>query len=260
MLRNLAIAFVSIAALVAGLVVYVRRTTPETSVPHHTQGALAADNGEAQERVPSSDRALASLQQIAEASQRLMPEGFEGVFVTMRLEDLRRVRPRVQRDTSSAARRDDGKEVWAEDEPNGAHVIYLVGARTHLLEQVQFLSRLGAAEELGAHLQAMQARYGPPTGIWDCPETSEAPPLRRFTWRREGSSLMEAVLIYQSTIGLTLVVAPTDDVGRALARSQCRPVQSREQIGHFPVARELRGEVTPLVREVPREPSRLRDR
>lgn len=248
MLRNLAIAFAVILALAGGVYLVARRLGGDHASTGAAEGTVptAADSGA--RRV---QQALAELQAIAEGSQRLMPEGFEQLFVSMPLADLRRLRPRIRRDTSPAGNRNDGQEVWEEDDASGARVVYLVSSRAQLLNQVQFASRLTSAPELTAHMQAMTARYGTPTGIWDCPETPESSPLRRFTWRRPGASVMDVVLIYGNTIALTLVIAATDDVARALARSQCQPVRSPEAIANFPVARDLRGERTQIVREIP---------
>jgi hypothetical protein len=248
MARNLALALLVIAALVGALVLVASRTERGASGGEGT----AAGPGERDGGEGAARRALGALQQIAEMSQQLMPPGYERVYVSMPLDELRRARPAVHRDTSAPAR-PDGLEVWEEDDPSGARVIYLVSARARLVTQVQFASRLGDPQEVRGHFDAMQGRYGQPTGIWDCPETPEASPMRRFTWRREGASVMEAVLIYGSTVALTLVVAPNDDIARALSRSQCKPVRSPEALRNFPVADVLRGEQTPFLREVPRD-------
>jgi len=65
---------------------------------------------------------------------------------------------------------------------------------------------------------------------------------------------MDAVLIYGNTIALTLVIAANDDIARALARSRCQPIRSQDAIANFPVARELRGERTNVLRQVPPAP------
>ncbi|MFO0561131.1 MAG: hypothetical protein U0269_24145 [Polyangiales bacterium] len=205
------------------------------------------DAGASRPRV-SGLTAAATLQQIGEASQRLLPDGYNGIFIGMRLSDLRAVRRGIQRSQQARAQ----GQLWEEDDHSGARVLYLL-SQSELLEQVQFMSRLEGTSELAPHFTALQQRYGAPTGVWDCPETDEAPPLRRFTWRREGASMMEAVLIYGSTVSLTLVVAATEDIGAALQRSRCAPVQSAQQLAAFPVARELRGERSTFIRELPRD-------
>jgi hypothetical protein len=49
---------------------------------------------------------------------------------------------------------------------------------------------------------------------------------------------------------VTLVIAPNDDIARALQRSQCHPVRSPEEIARFPIATEIRGDRQDFVREV----------
>lgn len=217
--------------------------TEVASTPAETE----RDAGASAHRVHAQS-AAATLQRIGEVSQRLLPEGYEGIFIGMRLSDLRAVRRSVQRSPQARAH----GQLWEEDDPSGARVLYLF-SQSELLEQVQFMSRLEGTGELAPHFMALQQRYGPPTGVWDCPETDEAPPMRRFTWRRDGASLMEAVLIYQQSVSITLVIAATEDIGAALQRSRCTPVRSVQQLEAFPVARTLRGERSTFIREVARD-------
>jgi hypothetical protein len=208
--------------------------------------ATGNSDGDAGRPRLSENQARSALQQIGEVSQRLMPDGYTNIFLGMPLPDLRAERRRIQRETEARA---DGQQVWAEDDPNGARVVYLV-SQHGLLTQVQFMSRIEGTEGLAPHFAALQQKYGRPTGIWDCPETAESSPMRRFTWRREGASMMEAVLIHGQSVSITLVVTPTEDVATALQRSRCAPVQSAEQLERFPVAGELRGERTNFIREI----------
>jgi hypothetical protein len=106
---------------------------------------------------------------------------------------------------------------------------------------VQVLSRLVDVASLRGHFEALRARYGDPTGFWDCPEREDASPVRRITWRGEHATLMEAILVYGGRASVTLVVSANEDVARALAASACTPVTS-ETLARWPVARVLRGE------------------
>jgi hypothetical protein len=240
-LRNLAIAVVVIAAVMGVIALLVYRSA---SAPARTDRVAVESTAPG----TSPQRATDELRRIGEASRALMPEGYEGVYLTMPLAELQRTRPQARRNPD--LRRDDGLEVWEEDDVSGARVMYLVSAGVGRLAQVQFASRLGAVEELRPHFEAMAHRYGRPTGMWDCPETDEAPPVRRITWRREAASVMEAVLIYGRSIGLTLIVAGNGDIGNALNRSRCHPVE-RGQEDRFPVAQRLRGEQRPFLRMLP---------
>jgi hypothetical protein len=250
---RLGAAIVVIGAMTAGVWLAINASDPPASSADASTSASSAANeterdaGVAPRRM-SGNAAAAAMQQIGEASQRLLPEGYNGIFIGMSLRDLRQVRRAIQRSNQP---RPNG-QVWEEDDASGARVVYVLSSN-ELLEQVQFMSRLDNPDELGPHFSALQQRYGTPTGIWDCPETEEAPTLRRFTWRREGASMMEAVLIYGQTVSITLVVAPTEDIGAALQRSRCAPVQNAQQLAAFPVALELRGERSTFLREVHRD-------
>ncbi len=254
MMQRVLVALLVTAALLGALVWVVRKTSGE----RRSDSTLAADNAGARgdgspSRATQRTQAMQQLAQIAETSHGLMPEGFDRLYVSMPLDSLQRIRTSVRQEHGALAQRDDTQQVWAEDDPGGARVIYLVAPRSQLVTQVQFMSRLQHTEELGPHFRALQDRYGQPTGVWDCPETPTTSPMRRFTWRREGSSLMEAVLIYGSTIAITLIIAATEDIGAALRRGGCQPVQGNEALARFPVARELRGTQETFVRELHRD-------
>jgi hypothetical protein len=166
-----------------------------------------------------------------------MPPGFEGVYLAMPVDLLRRQRSRVQPARGLATALEETTDA-------GARVVYLT-APPGVVTQVQFLSRLSSAEELLPHFRALRGRYGEPTGFWDCPEAPDRSPVRRITWRGAEASVMEAILVYDNRVSVTLVVAATGDVASALARSACRPV-TPETLDAWPVARELRGRQTPL--------------
>jgi hypothetical protein len=229
-------------------------SSPDTAdAGAHTQSSYGTGTGGGEP--PDSGRprmsgvsAAVELQRIGEQSQQLMPEGYRDIYIGMSLRDLRAARRAVQRGRQTAS----GGSLWEEDDANGARIVYVLSP-SDLITQVQFMSRLDDPDALGPHFAALQHNYGRPTGIWDCPETEEAPPIRRFTWRREGASLMEAVLIHGNTVSITLIVSPTEDVAAALQRSRCTIVQNAEQLARFPVAGTLRGERSTFIREVQRD-------
>ena len=251
LVARLGVAFAVIGAMSGGVWWALNQGGPSQPSSAQRDASASDDASEAAEpRARTTGVSAASaLQSIGEASQRLLPEGYTGIFLGMQLRDLRQVRRAIQR---SNTQRERG-EVWEEDDAeSGARVVYVL-TESGLLSQVQFMSQLENVEQLAPHFTALQRRYGSPTGIWDCPETEQTPPMRRFTWRREGASLMEAVLIHGNTISITLMVSPTEDIGAALQRSQCSPVQNAQQLASFPVARQLRGERTTFIREVHRD-------
>ncbi|MEI8254447.1 MAG: hypothetical protein WCJ30_02120 [Deltaproteobacteria bacterium] len=250
MARNLALALVFIAAVIGAIVLVAYRTNDGAPGEHARDAPSARYPLVGRDGGVTGRAAQAMLEQIARQSRGLMPEGYAGLYLSMPLDELRRLRPRIQRDGRP---RPDAIEVWEEDDPNGAHVIYLVSPVASLLEQVQFASRLDDARQFPAHLQAVTARYGTPTGIWDCPQTEEASPVRRFTWRHEGASVMEATLIAGDRVAVTLVVASNEDIGNALTRSRCESVRTVEQLERLPVASEIRGERREFVREIVRD-------
>lgn len=205
----------------------------------HDAGARAA----VRVAEPSEDRvrlARAMIERIAAGSQALMPEGFENVHVGMGVGALREARPQVR-----LGRPTGRSEVWEETTPAGARVVYLAATSVGVVTQVQFLSRLDSLAELLPHFQALRRRYGEPTGFWDCPEQPDASPIRRITWRREGASVMEAMLVYSGGVAVTLVITATGDIPAALARSRCTPI-TPETLSQWPIATELRGERIPF--------------
>lgn len=221
------LAIACIAALVGGVAWWSAR--PEPAPPPRPREEVA--------RAQARD----ALQAIAEDSARLMPGEFRGVWIGMDREALLRARRGARPVTRG------GVSAFEEDTPDGAQVIWRMSPTAAVLTQAQFLSRLDNADQMLPHFAAMRARYGEPTGFWDCPESPDVAPIRRITWRGEHATVMEAVLVYRGGVSLTLVVAATDDVARALRRSACHPV-TRETAAAWPVARELRGEQIPIVR------------
>lgn len=180
------------------------------------------------------------LQSLAEDSARLMPEGINRVWLGMGTELLRRARPRAR----VAEGAPEGTTLYEETLENGARAVWFVSSRLGVLTKAQFLSRLEGVAALRGHFDALRARYGEPTGFWDCPGADDRAPLRRITWRGVRASVMEAILVYRGGVSVTLVVSPSSDVAGALAQSRCAPV-TRETLGQWPIAEELRGRRIP---------------
>lgn len=214
----------SVAALVAFIAWRASSGAPPPTAPSTASSSRAA-------------AARRALQAMAAESERWMPDELRGLYLGMPLVELRGARPRLR------LARAQGPEasLWEETLPSGARVVAQVAPRHDVLVKVQALSRLDDVSALRGHFEALRARYGDPTGFWDCPERPDASAVRRITWRGEHATLMEAILVYGGRASVTLVVSGTEDVARALAASACTPVTAAT-LADWPVARVLRGE------------------
>lgn len=213
-------------ALLVGLISWRASAPPPPPPPRPRASAPSPSTG-----------ARAALQGIAAESARWMPDELRGVYLGMSLDALRAARPAMREGRGSRA----DAPLWEEVLDQGARVVAQVAPRPQVLVKVQVLSRLDDVTALRGHFEAMRARYGDPTGFWDCPERADASPVRRITWRGERVSLMEAILVYGGGASVTLVVSANEDVARALGASECTPV-TPETLARWPVARVLRGE------------------
>lgn len=161
----------------------------------------------------------------------------DGLYLGMPLEEVRAARPAMVPALASAGSERDGP-TFEESLPNGSRVVYVFarsGGSEAPLERVQVLSLLPSVEALGPHLEAMNAQYGTPTGIWDCPRTGGVP-TRRFTWRRGESTVSDIFLVAGDRVSATLYIAPNDIIERSLRMGACRPLQNRHDLEAFPVA------------------------
>lgn len=165
-------------------------------------------------------------------SRELMPEVVEGSALGMQLDEVRAARaPRI---TQSSAGRGGPLTMYEERLANGGQVMYGFDPQSQRLVQVQVLSLLPTVDAIAPHLAAMNERYGPPTGVWDCPTTGGVP-TRRFTWRRSYTTVSDVFLIYGERVSLTLYIATSEQIGQSLQMARCVPV-ARERIGEFPIA------------------------
>ncbi|MDQ3037667.1 MAG: hypothetical protein M3Y87_35065 [Myxococcota bacterium] len=169
---------------------------------------------------------------LIEESRELMPEVVEGAALGMHVDEVRAARaPRI---TPSGPRSGGPLMMYEERLPNGGQVMYGFDPQSQRLVQVQVLSLLPTVDAVAPHLAAMNERYGPPTGIWDCPTTGGVP-TRRFTWRRSYTTVSDVFLIYGERVSLTLYIATSEQIGQSLQISRCTPV-TRDRIGEFPMA------------------------
>lgn len=193
--------------------------------------AAAERERRAEAREQRQEEALDWLQDVQAESRDLMPPMLEGIGLGMNLDEIRGLRgDRLQ----PSRNREEGK-IWMEEAlGNGAQILLGFEATSRRLIQVQVLSRV-PVEAIAPHLTAMSEQYGSPTGIWDCPNTGGLP-TRRFTWRKNHTTIADVFLVHPGGISITLYIAPTETIGGSLRMASCRPIQSREDLGNFPIA------------------------
>ena len=173
------------------------------------------------------------LERQRDESRALMPEPLAGVSLGMTLEEVRGSGHRLEPTARCAP---DGflLAMYEERLANGAQIMFGFSEDTGRLQQVQVMSLLPRLDAIALHLQAMNERYGTPTGAWDCPDT-QGLPTRRFTWRQAQTAIADVFLVYNGRASVTLYIATPDTIGRSLRMSACRPVP-RERLDQFPTA------------------------
>lgn len=170
-----------------------------------------------------------------EESTALMPEALSGVALGMTVEEVRatghRIDPTPPRPPAPGA---PVLAMYEERLQNGAQIMFGFSEETGHLQQVQVLSLLPRLEAISLHLQAMNERYGTPSGVWDCPDT-QGLPTRRFTWRHAQTAISDVFLVYNGRASVTLYIATPETIGTSLRMSHCTPVP-RERLDQFPTA------------------------
>lgn len=195
--------------------------------------AEATREEEAQEAREEGERAARVARQ-REESMALMPEVLTGVGLGMTVEEVRaaghRITPAPGREPSPS----EHLTMYEERLENGAQIMYGFGDANGRLSQVQVMSLLPRTEAIAPHLQAMNERYGTPSGVYDCPDT-QGLPTRRFVWRESQTAVSDVFLLYNGRVSLTLYVASPDTILRSLRLGNCVPVP-RERLDQFPTA------------------------
>ena len=198
---------------------------------HRDAQQRAAEQAEREAEEAREERRLTRLRR---ESEELIPELLEGVYLGMPLDRARAARPQMAPDLSTRNPEPD-TIVFEERFPNGARAVYVFAEPDDALERVQVLSLLPSLSAVAPHLAAMNAQYGSPSGIWDCPQTGGVP-TRRFTWRHGETTVSDIFLVAGERVSVTLYIAPSDVIGRSLAMAACRPVRDPAQLERFPVA------------------------
>jgi hypothetical protein len=192
--------------------------------------AAAAERAEREAEEAREERRLVRLRR---ESEELIPELLEGVYLGMPLDRARQARPQMVPDLSTRNPEPD-TVVFEERFPNGARAVYVYARPGDALERVQVLSLLPTVNAIAPHLAAMNAQYGTPTGIWDCPQTGGVP-TRRFTWRHGETTVSDIFLVVGERVSVTLYIAPSDVIGRSLRMAACRPLRDPSELESFPV-------------------------
>lgn len=169
-----------------------------------------------------------------EESMALMPDVLAGIGLGMTVEEVRaaghRITPTPGREPSPS----EHLTMYEERLPNGAQIMFGFGDTSGRLSQVQVMSLLPRTDAIAPHLQAMNERYGTPSGVFDCPDT-QGLPTRRFVWRESQTAVSDVFLLYNGRVSLTLYVASPDTILRSLRLASCVPVP-RERLDQFPTA------------------------
>jgi hypothetical protein len=196
------------------------------------QREAEAERVEQERRMDRRTARLAQRQRrLREESERLIPSVVGGVYLGMPVAEARQAR-RMAPDLTGQS--EPGTRVFEEQLPNGSHAMYVFDRRTDRLQRLQVLSMIPTAG-IAPHLTAMNEQYGPPTGIWDCPNTGGVP-TRRFTWRHGETTVSDIFLVRGDQVSVTLYLAPSAVIARSLRMGGCRPIASADQIDTFPAA------------------------
>lgn len=164
-------------------------------------------------------------------SQRFLPEELAPVYLGMPMRELVRARPFAQR-----LEKGDDEFFFTYDEgiASGRRVIYAVSKTDLRLTKVQVLSELASVQGIAPRIDRHQARFGPPSGVWDCPQLSDQLPTRRLSWTRGQVGVVDIYLLVGERVSTTLYVAPTSVVHESLARARCVRTKP-EHFKTFPV-------------------------
>jgi hypothetical protein len=166
----------------------------------------------------------------ARESRVLLGELVAGVELGMSQVALQKARPRVRRHQAA----DDGA-LWMFQEVlrSSERALYAVHSQTLKLEKVQIATRLESDVAVEPRLRALEARLGPATGVFNCPEGPGRLPTRRFAWFRSAVGLVDNYLLIGDQILVTLYVASVDALRESLRAARCAPV-APEDLTRFP--------------------------
>jgi hypothetical protein len=243
--KQLAIVALALALIALGVWALATRTSQDNAdspvSTESTQSRSVTPTPPVRAPAPSREQAANRLRVLQQESATLMPDDVRGVFIGLRGSELTTLRPSAHQSRGAP----DGHTLYQESLSNSVVVAYLLSARLDRVAQVQFLARIRDPQQLLARFRSLRAKYGPPTGLFDCPRSLESAPTRRILWVGREVTVMEAILVQATEFSLTLAIAGNMEVGRSLQRQQCTPVTERT-LADWPIATELRGERVPI--------------
>jgi hypothetical protein len=192
----------------------------------------AAEEAARREREDARAEAHAHLvAELREESHDLLHDVLPGVSLGDDVDAVRAGRPDGAL-APSTQHADPGYALYEERMANGAQVMYAFDDESGELVRIQMLSQLDDVNGIVPHFGAMNDRYGPPTGIWDCRDEGGMS-TRRFTWRGTHAALADIVLVYGNRVSLTLYVTSNEQMAASLHRAHCVPA-SEETLEQFP--------------------------
>ena len=169
---------------------------------------------------------------LRDASEELIPDLLEGVRLGISLAELREVRDVVPKQDA----RGEVMDMYEEMLSGRSQVVYSVDGDIDRLMRIQIMSSI-PPQGVAPHLEAMIARYGGPTGIWNCPATGAGGiPMRRFTWRGSAVTVQDILLIHPAGVSQTLYIASTESIAASLRIAHCQRVTTHEQLDALPIA------------------------
>lgn len=169
---------------------------------------------------------------LRDASEALIPELLTGVRLGIPLAELQEVRTVVPKQDA----RDEVMDMYEEMLGTRAQVVYAIDGELDVLVRIQIMSSI-PPWGVGPHLEAMIARYGAPTGIWNCPATGTGGiPTRRFTWQGSAVTVQDILLVHPGGVSQTLYIASTESIAASLRIAHCQRVRSREELDALPIA------------------------
>lgn len=187
------------------------------------------DREEQKRRLKAADPAL------VQASKELLRPFLSGVSLGMDMHEVLAARPRLKRHVEADR---ENLKVFQEALPPDGQALYFFAsdyAGIGGLARVQIAKSLSGLEAVAARVEMMANRFGPPTGVWDCPSRAGQLATRRYTYGRGAASAMDAYVLIAERASATFYVAARAQIRRSIAEAGCVSTPP-ERAARFPVA------------------------